>query len=192
MACRERSKASVSGRVVLRFAIEPSGRLVQPTVQSSELRDRAIEGCLIDRLGKLRLGRGVTSKRVNYSLSLDFAKQRGGVATTAGGGKGDMQPRKDGPLPGRAISQVMEKYKSRFSACYTKQARRNRALAGRVVLRFTVRDDGTVRNVKIRETTLNNAKVERCMVKVGESLRFPGEPGRAATRVWYPFAFSSR
>ena len=83
----------------------------------------------------------------------------------------------------------MNEHKARFSACYDEVAREKPDLKGHVVLRFTIRDNGTVRNVAIRESTLNDKKVEACIVKVGESLRFPGEKGRAKTRVFYPFVF---
>ena len=93
-------------------------------------------------------------------------------------------------MEGADISAVMDQRKSQFSACYKAQARRDRSLAGEVLLRFTIRDDGTVQNVKVRETTLGNAAVERCMVKVGQSLRFQARAGRAPTKVWYPFSFT--
>ena len=84
----------------------------------------------------------------------------------------------------------MRRRRAEFSACYDRYAKANRKLAGRVVLRYTIRDDGTVRNVKIRESTLNHRGVEQCLVKVGKTLRFPSQPGRKPTRVQYPFAFS--
>lgn len=197
--CHERAKARdyAGGEVTLRFLIRPDGSIVDPAVAASRLGDARVERCLLDTLKAARLGAGVTDKTVSYSLRLRMpgkGDHRGGDGTTKPGAKADssLQPRKDGPLAGSVISTAMRKRKADFSACYDAQARRDRTLAGRVVLRFTVRGNGRVSNVKVRETTLNNAKVERCMVKVGETLTFPAEAGRAPTRVFYPFAFSSR
>jgi len=77
----------------------------------------------------------------------------------------------------------------KFQRCFSRY--KKRGLKGDVVIRFTVRANGTVRNVKIRKTTLKHKRVERCMVSVGKTLKFPGEVGRATTRVFYPFRFGN-
>lgn len=193
--CQRRAKAgSRGGKVALRFMIHADGHISEPKIQTSALADPNVERCLLDTIEKARLPSGLTDKTVSYSLALDFSGARNQAPANQPDGPAidDLQPKKDGPLSGSEISAVMDRRKADFSRCYESQARKNRSLAGRVVLRFTIRDDGSAQNVKIRESTLNNANVESCMVKVVQSLRFPAEQGRQPTKVWYPFAFSPK
>ncbi len=186
------AKATARGSLVLRFTIHPNGTISQPSVKSSTLGKPRVDRCLERAAVRIRLGAGVVARPVAYGLTLRFSGG-GQSAASAGGGLGPrMQPKKRGPLPATAITSVMRQRAPHFTRCYDRVARRKRTLAGNVMLRFTVRANGTVRNVKIRETTLRNAKVESCMVRVGKTLRFPGEAGRAATKVWYPFSFRAR
>ena len=183
-------KGKDAGRAVIEFAIEPDGRVVEPQVRDSTVSE-AEARCLRSTMAKARLGSGVTTKRVRYSLQVRFSE--GGQASGGGGQNsqtGGLQPQKDGPLDGSELQKVMNRFKDKFNQCYARELRKNRSLAGKVVLRFTIREDGTVRNVKIKETELNNKKVENCVVKVGQGLRFPAASG--STRVFYPFLFSGR
>jgi outer membrane biosynthesis protein TonB len=191
--CQARAaNPAARGQAVLRFKIHPDGRITEARIQSSELRDVKMERCLTSTIQGIRLASGLTGKAVSYSLALRFDGAAPASRAPAGSPAGRLQPRKEGPLSAQAITAVMNRRKSEFSACFSAQARKNRALAGTVVLRFTIGDEGSPRNVKIRDTTLNNARVEACIVKVGKTLRFPAESGRAPTKVFYPFEFSSR
>ena len=177
----------LAGAVQLGFLIKANGRIVDPEVKSSTLGHAGVEQCLLDTLSAARVSERPGGKTISFSLALSF---QGGGAPAAGiGGNPSLRPQKKGPVSAADLTRVMNEQKARFSACYDKVARKQPDLAGYVVVRFTIRDDGTVRNVKIRETTLNNSKVEKCIVKVGESLRFPGKKGRDKTRVFYPFVF---
>ncbi len=190
--CHRRAGAR-AGRVTLAFKVRPDGRIIDPLIQSSSVGSAKVEKCLLDTISRTRLGTGVTSKLVSYSLGLAFSEAASSKPSPpAAAAAPALQPKKDGPLAGAEINKVMRRRKADFSTCYTAQLGKNRTLAGRVVLRFTIRDDGTVRNVKVRESTLGSARVERCMVKIGKSLRFPSQPGREPTRVFYPFVFSPR
>ncbi len=176
----------LAGAVQLGFLIKADGRIVDPEVKSSSLGHAGVEKCLLDTLSAARIGARPGGKTISFSLALNF---QGGSESPGIGGDPSLRPQKDGPVSAAVLSTVMNKNKSRFSDCYDRVARKKPGLEGHVVMRFTIRDNGTVRNVKIRETTLKNKQVEACIVKVGESLRFPGEKGRAKTRVFYPFVF---
>jgi TonB family protein len=182
------------GRAVIRFIIQPDGRVLEPAIQESDLADERLERCLVDTMAKAKLGQGVVAKNVRYALHVAFPAGAAAAATgdssNAAGGSLAPQPQKDGPHEGSDISAVMDRHKDIFNRCYAKQAKQKRALAGTVILRFTIRANGTVRNVKIKETTLNHAKVEQCIVEAGTKLRFPEAAGE--TRVFYPFAFSTK
>jgi TonB family protein len=183
------SKPTSKGAVQVGFLIRPDGRVVDVEIKASTLASPAVERCLVDTMKAARLSARPNGKTVSFSMALNFAGGAGG-SSSAKAPAGSLRPSKDGPVSSAALSKVMNENKAAFSACYDKQARKDPKLAGRVVMRFTIRDNGTVRNVKIRKTTLGNSKVEGCIVAVGKKLRFPGEKGRKKTRVIYPFEFS--
>jgi TonB family protein len=178
-----------AGEVELGFLIRPDGRIVDAEVRRSTLADPAVEGCLVDAIQRARLAERPGGRTISFAMALSFAPGGAG-AGAASPAAGALQPSKDGPVSAEVLTQVMNENKARFAACYDQHARREPKLAGRVVLRYTIRGDGTVHNVQIKESTLHHEKVEACVVGVGQSLRFPGEPGRDKTRVVYPFEFS--
>ena len=184
-----KKRKNLKGRVVLRFLIKPDGSIIEPEIQSSTLSSPAVENCLVSELGSIKVSERPGGKTLAMSFALQFDGRSGSGAQMASGDTSN-QPQKRGPLEGKVITRVMTSHKNEFSACYDKVVRKNPSLAGRVVLRFTIRGDGSVRNVKVRETSLNHAGVENCIVRVGKKLRFPGESGRDVTKVWYPFVFS--
>ncbi len=188
-ACHKRDPSS-AGKVVMKFLVKSDGRILEPEIASATLDSDAVKSCLVDAFAGLRVSERAGAKTLSMSYTLTFAAKgsSGGGSTQDQGDS--LQPQKTGPLDGAVISQVMNENKAKFSACYDRVARKQSGLAGKVVLRFTVRGDGTVRNSKIRETTLNNKAVEDCVAEVGSKLRFPAEAGRAETKVFYPFAFS--
>lgn len=48
--------------------------------------------------------------------------------------------------------------------CYQRELKRNPNLKGKLVVRFSIAPDGSVKSVEIVSSTLNNRKVERCVV----------------------------
>lgn len=187
-ACHDRSERA--GRVVMKFLVKPDGRILDPEVTSSTLGDAAVERCLVDAFAAIRLPARAGASTMSMSYQLDLGKPGKSTASDAPAGDPSLMPKKTGPLSGDAIGRVMNANRAKFSACYDRVARKQRGLAGRVLLRFTIRGDGTVRNVQIKETTLGSPAVEACIVSVGKQLTFPAETGRDVTKVWYPFAFS--
>ena len=179
--------AGLRGEVRLRFLVKPDGRIVDVEVARSTLSDDGVQRCLVKALSAVRVGALQTRKTIEFVLPLTFD---GGGAGQAAKGDAALTPQKKGPLEAEVLTSVMNEARPRFSACYERRLREAPELAGDVVLRYTVRDDGKAYNVKIKQTTLGDAAVEACIVRVGESLRFPKSKGRKDTRVVYPFRFA--
>ena len=53
---------------------------------------------------------------------------------------------------------------SAIQYCYQRELKRDPNLKGKIVVRFTIDISGKVRIVNIISSTLNNARVERCVV----------------------------
>lgn len=188
-ACRA-DAGDAEGRVEIRFLVKPDGAVVDVEVVSRKGVAERVASCFQRAVRALRLGELPGSKTIEFVMPFELGGRPAGDAPAAGGGDAALQPSAKGPIPGSVLDEVMKKARAEFTACYDKRAAKNPELAGDVVLRYTVRADGTTRNVKIKHTTLNDAATEACIVGVGEKLRFPAEPGRGETRVVYPFRFS--
>lgn len=181
------------GKLAVRFVITPEGRATGPAITEDTIGKRAARDCLMKPIREARFPTPPNGRSLEYTLpiAVDVAAAGGEVAGPKNGG-GSLQPQKDGPYPAAGITAVMRQHGKSFTACYERHARNNKSLAGVVTLRFTIRDSGRLTNVKVKSSTLKHAGVERCMVGVAKKLKFDSQPGRAPTRVFYPFSFRSR
>jgi len=74
--------------------------------------------------------------------------------------------------------------------CCERELRTTPTLGGRVVARFRIEVDGTVRGVTIPENTTGSPAVAACVGRVVEELRFrPGPVGGGVTYS-FPFVFA--
>ena len=65
---------------------------------------------------------------------------------------------------------------SRFKTCYQREYAKNPNLAGKVTLRFMINKEGKVEGAEVKDSTLKNVLVERCMLKQIYGISFP-KPG---------------
>jgi TonB family protein len=63
-----------------------------------------------------------------------------------------------------AISEVVNRHNSSIQYCYQRELKENPDLKGKLAIRFTITPDGKVKNVNVISSTLNNTRVERCVV----------------------------
>jgi TonB family protein len=134
---------------------------------------------------------------VKYTLRLDFAGSAAAPAAKPAGSAAapaalpvEAGATKEGPLSVEAVRDGIEARAADFRACYRKEQKKQKALAGKVVVRFTVRGDGSVKNVKVKESTLGNAAVEACLVGIAGTLHYPAADSGQETRVIFPFSFT--
>jgi TonB family protein len=144
----------------------------------------------------------------------DNATTRGGTGTgtatsigglqTAGGGKvglgekaeqrvGNVQasaPEVDsGALDPQAIARVVKGRLSAVKECYEHELKRNPKLSGKVVIRFTIEEDGRTTGVSVEDNSMGNADVGTCIVSRFERFRFPKPSGGQVTAT-FPFIFT--
>lgn len=65
-----------------------------------------------------------------------------------------------------AVLAVINSHMAAIQYCYQREWRKNPNLKGKVVVRFTIRPDGSVANAQILSSTLNNPAVENCILRV--------------------------
>jgi hypothetical protein len=100
---------------------------------------------------------------------------------------------KSGGRSPEAVLAVVNSHKAAIEYCYQRALRSNPNLKGKISVRFVIRPDGSVGNVRVVESTMNNASVERCIVsKIRRWRDFgPVDPskGNAVFRQDYIFGY---
>lgn len=96
-----------------------------------------------------------------------------------------------GGLSHGEIARVMNRNRPRFKFCYERELAANPHLSGKIAVRFTIAPDGTIAVADIAESTVDEQRVEACVLKTTRSLRFPSPRGGGIVVVTYPFLFST-
>ena len=90
-----------------------------------------------------------------------------------------------------AIQEVLLAHVPAIRYCYERELKRNPSLKGKVSVRITVRPDGSVEDAVIVTSTLNNVRVERCIlarIKLWKDFPpIPPEDGNVTFRQVYTF-----
>jgi hypothetical protein len=89
-----------------------------------------------------------------------------------------------GSLATDEVSGALAPKHEAFARCFATRTRRLPMLAGRVTLAFRVAIDGRVAQVHPIDSTVGHREVERCIVDVAASVRFPRPHGGTADFVW--------
>ena len=126
-----------------------------------------------------------------------------GASNRAKGVKGSKRPKErkvsvrtgqasvKGQLSKELIDREVRRHRAQITFCYNKQLLRHPNLSGKVVLRWVIGMDGSVRSAKIQTSSLGNQDAESCMVRALESWRFP-KPEGGVVQVDYPFIFGTK
>jgi hypothetical protein len=92
-------------------------------------------------------------------------------------------------LSAEQVRRVVMSHTGALRACYEGEAQRNPNLAGGVTVAWQIDPDGKVSTANVASTTLNNARVEGCVVRQVRTWHFP--QSESSTRVdAYPFKFA--
>ncbi|NIR51371.1 AgmX/PglI C-terminal domain-containing protein [candidate division KSB1 bacterium] len=89
------------------------------------------------------------------------------------------------------VQAVVMKHNKAIQYCYERELERYPNLKGKIVIRFTITPAGTVKNVEIVSSTLNNRRVEQCMVSRLRRWNDFGaiKPSYGDTTIRYVYAF---
>lgn len=107
-----------------------------------------------------------------------------GVQAKEGPGSGEATVK--GSLDKEVIRDVIQKHIGEVKHCYEAELEKNKDLAGKLMVNFTIGTDGKVTESKLDQTTLHNAVVEKCVVESVRSWEFP-KPKGGVVKVTYPF-----
>ncbi|MBX3251038.1 MAG: energy transducer TonB [Myxococcales bacterium] len=97
-------------------------------------------------------------------------------------------PRVSGYLSAEQINRVVRANAAAIRYCYEVEVQRQPNLRGRVEIAWRINRQGAVTTSRVASSTLNNARVEGCIVRQVQRWRFP-EPDGGEVNVTYPFIF---
>jgi hypothetical protein len=154
--------------------------------------------------GSGRGGGGVSERGIGMS-NVGTAGRGGGGRGGSGYGKGagDLGERDNklpqvvpgkpvvtGSLDREIIQRVIRQHRREIAYCYEKELQKDKSLAGRIKVRFTISGTGDVIAARKTESTINNRAVENCVASKIRRWVFPEPKGGGIVVVNYPFNFS--
>ena len=94
-----------------------------------------------------------------------------------------------GAISASAVETGVGEKMEAINRCYKDALAENKALSGKVLVRFTILRSGSVSQADIKSTSLRHEAVEACVIARLAEARFPSlEHGKVAI-VTYPFVF---
>jgi hypothetical protein len=117
----------------------------------------------------------------------DSAAERGTDATGATAGPGTADTRTV-----EVIAAVVKTHRKEARDCYEKALKQIPGLKGDVVIHFTLRPNGKVKQAELNQerSTITEASVSSCVIGVVSAIEFPRSSKGKETSVNYPFNFN--
>ena len=111
---------------------------------------------------------------------------------SSGSGEGPAAPRAEGSLPKAHIAQVVRADLDNVKACYVERLEERPELEGTVTVKFTISEDGRVREVLVNRTTVSDRTLDLCVGRRACTWVFDPPKGNGVVVVTYPFHFASK
>jgi TonB family protein len=90
------------------------------------------------------------------------------------------------------VHRAMRAQNARIRGCYERALARRPSLAGRLLLRFTIEPDGTVKGAEVAESTLDDDALHGCLLEIARGLRFPSGDPEGSITLSYPLTFAAQ
>ncbi|MGQ0504843.1 MAG: AgmX/PglI C-terminal domain-containing protein [Myxococcaceae bacterium] len=91
-----------------------------------------------------------------------------------------------GPLTPLTIKDVIHEHRADVRKCADARTPAQQTVAGKVVVHFMIGMEGALSHVRLESSTLNEPKLEQCMVNAVKGWRFP-KPKHSRVEVNFPF-----
>lgn len=151
-------------------------------------------GTLRSRGGGGGSGEGMGLGGLAASMGAGMAAATGGVTEMAVRGNINLQGGGDiggsGDFDAAIVVRTIRARLRAIQRCYETELRRDPTLAGKVTVRFTIVERGTVSNASATENTTGSAAVANCVVSAIRRFRFNPGPDGGSVDFSYPFVFA--
>lgn len=104
----------------------------------------------------------------------------------------DITPPPQRGLDQEAVRQVIGRSLSDIKTCYDDQLKTKPHLAGKLVVKIIVDDQGKVRESSVKSRTFDDAQVEACVLAQLAQRKFPPPPQGKTGEINYPFVFEKQ
>ena len=101
------------------------------------------------------------------------------------------QPNVHGSLDKEIIRRIVRQHMNEVKFCYDQELARKPTLAGRISVQFAISPVGQVITSVMQSTSMEDARVENCVVNAVRRWEFPRPVGGGIAIVIYPFSFTS-
>jgi hypothetical protein len=96
-----------------------------------------------------------------------------------------------GSLDKEIIRRIVHQHMNEVKFCYDQELARKPTLAGRISVQFAISPVGQVITSVMQSTSMDDARVENCVVNAVRRWEFPKPTGGGIAIVLYPFSFTS-
>ncbi len=110
----------------------------------------------------------------------------------SGGGGGSDRPLSSGPGPSRSdeeIQIVFDRYKAALYRIYNRELRKNPVLKGKMMLRITIRPDGSVSSCKLESSDMDAPGLAKQILARVKRFNFGAKKGVPTITILYPIDF---
>jgi TonB family protein len=94
-----------------------------------------------------------------------------------------------GSLSQETSRRYVQRVTKALRVCYVQQLAIFPELSGRVEIRFVIAPNGQVSSASIVNSTVRNAEMEQCLVRILRGITFPRRKEGSAVVITYPFRF---
>jgi hypothetical protein len=184
-ACQTKDAAG-KGQVVLALAIAKDGSITSATVDKTTA-SKAIADCAKTTALAFSLGALPGGADVKYKMSLSYTggSSHGAGTTPSKAGTPGTGGSAKGALGGGDVQKAWAAGNAKVMACGAKLT-----VQGGVDVAFAIRANGTVKNVVVSNSTIDNKKVEDCVDEQLRAMTFPTASGE--TQVKIPIKWEKR
>lgn len=95
-----------------------------------------------------------------------------------------------GSLAPVEVKKAITAHKDEYKACYHSLLEKNKKASGKVVIRFTIGEDGKVEDTVVMNETTLPTDTANCIADVLKTIEFPKPTGGKA-RITYPWVFEA-
>jgi hypothetical protein len=100
-----------------------------------------------------------------------------------------LPPKVNGSLDKRIIQKVIRQHSGELRACYERVLLKKKNLAGRIIVIWLITRQGDVSKAFIKESTIRNKDLEKCITSSIKFWRFPSPKDGDVVQVEFPFEF---
>ena len=148
----------------------------------------------ITTTGSRTVGTGSKSNRGDRNVEglTDLSGMKRGKVGKAIAKSGSLSISGEGKISEKMLGRILRKHQSKFTYCYERALLSSPGLGGKMVMGWRISTKGKASKIKVKQTQLKNAKLEKCVKGVIKKIDFSAcKVKGGSVNVKYPLVFKS-